>query len=223
MCAQFMIRGSARLIGEHFQARMAPELTHRDYEDRVVPFKPGLVVVRREGHRELREMRFHLTPRWSKEERVKWATYNARLDSIETKATFKAAFRENHCLVILNGFIEPIYKGDYAGYMVQFHRPDGLWMAAAGIFDQWVHPTTGEIVESFSIITDEPDEFVAKTGHDREPLFLRPDYFDEWLEPKKAKPEDLKGELRSHRANIELIADRDRAMRPGWEKRIPEE
>ncbi len=223
MCAQYMVKGPARAIAERYFAKISPELKAKIYETRIVPFTLAPILVNRDHDRVLTEMRFHLTPSWAKEAKVKWATYNARLEDVETKASFKKAFKAKHCIVPINGFIEPIYKGEHAGFMVEFNRTDESWLLAAGIYDEWVHPGTGEILESFSILTDPPEEFVAKIGHDRQPLFLDPNHIGTWLEAKDVKPAELREWLRHHRHPQELFVRHDRPMRPGWEKRIPEE
>jgi putative SOS response-associated peptidase YedK len=184
MCAQYTVKGPARAIAERFFASIAPELKEKVYDTRVVPFYNAPVLVEKDHGRVLREMRFHLTPRWAKEPKVKWATYNARLEDVDQKASFKRPFLDNHCVAIINGFVEPIYRGEYAGHMVQFQRTDELWLLAAGIYEEWVNPETGEILESFALLTDPPEDFVAKVGHDRQPIFLAPDDFGTWLSPK---------------------------------------
>jgi putative SOS response-associated peptidase YedK len=40
---------------------------------------------------------------------------------------------------------------------------------------------TGEVIDSFAIVTTEPDEFIKKTGHDRSPLFLPEAQWSHWL------------------------------------------
>ena len=223
MCAQYMVKGPARAMAERFFAHLSPELKLKVYETRIVPFTLAPVLVNRDHDRVLAEMRFHLTPSWAKEPKVRAATYIARLEDVETKASFKRAFKDNHCVVPISGFVEPIYTGEHAGYMVEFKRTDESWLLAAGIYDEWVYPGTGEILQSFSLLTASPEEFVVKVGHDREPVFLAPEDIGTWLEAKDAKPAELRDWLRRHRQVQELSVRHDRPMRPGWEKRIPEE
>lgn len=223
MCAQFMVQGPARAIADRYFAKLSPELASRVYDDRVVPFHKAPVLVDIDGQRWLKEMRFHLTPRWAKEAKVKWATYNARIEGIEEKASFRHAFRHKHCVVLLNGFVEAIYLGEHAGYMVQFRRRDDDLIPAAGIFDEWVDPKTGEVLESFAILTDVPEPFVELNGHDREPIFVKDQDISGWLQSGGREPEILRGWLRDHREPQDLKVTRDRAMRPGWEKRIPKD
>ncbi|MEK7691600.1 MAG: SOS response-associated peptidase family protein, partial [Bdellovibrionota bacterium] len=105
-----------------------------------------------------------------------------------------------------------------AGNMVDFRVESGL-LLAAGLWDRWVNPTDGEVVESFTIITDEPYDFVRKTGHDRSPLFLGEDIVPEWLDPNQHDADRLKGILKKGRFIPKLMVDIDRPLRPGWEKR----
>lgn len=251
MCAQYMIKARIKLWKKVYgidtedlfeiegfdEHRIAPKpLTlFRDEnsiqgedEFRIAPNLPGLVIVPAKEGRELRAMNFSLIPSWSKEPKVKFATYNARLESTDTKGdvtyifqkpTWKGAFERRHCLVPIDKFIEPAYHGKLAGNMVAFSPTNNEPMTAAGIWETWVNHSTGEIIESFTILTDDPIPFVENSsGHDRSPIFLRPDAFEEWLNGKKSGLEWIEF-LRTHRADYELMIDVDRAMKPGWEKR----
>lgn len=219
MCAQFMIRTDRNQVGTMFQISLPADLDEGLLSQRVVPFRQAPVVVATAEGRVLKSMRFHLTPRWSKTERVKWATYNARLDTILEKASFRQSFKEHRCLVLMNQFVEPIYEGEWAGHMVAFHGSKDQLLAAAGIFDEWVNPETGEVLESFSIVTTQPSSFVEETGHDRQPVFPASEIWDRWLDPSEKNGEKLKSLLESHPAQLEFAVSDDREMRPGWEKR----
>ncbi len=170
-------------------------------------------------------MNFSLIPSWSRERRIKFATHNARLMSedgltpIFKKPTWKIPFLENHCIVPISQFVEPIYTGEYAGNMIRFFGD--RFQFAAGITDTWVDKETGEVINSFSILTDDPVDFVAKAGHDRTPVFINTKAAKDWLSLKE-KPEALIHFLKSNRQEPnEWKIEIDRPMKPGWEKRIP--
>ena len=219
MCAQFMIRTDRNTVGTMFQISVPMEIDEALFNQRVVPFRPAPVLVATEQGRALKTMRFHLTPHWSKTERVKWATYNARLDTIQEKASFRQAFKQHRCLVLMNQFVEPIYEGKWAGHMVAFHDHQSSLLAAAGIFDEWVNPETGEVVESFSIVTTNPSSFIEEIGHDRQPVFPAAEIWDQWLDPAEKDGAKVKSLLESQPAQLEFAVSEDRPMRPGWEKR----
>jgi hypothetical protein len=74
-------------------ARSAGEDTQPRYN--VCPTDPVDTIVQRDGKRELVSMRWGLIPRWwSKTVKdVKMATFNARVETVETKPFFRDAFK----------------------------------------------------------------------------------------------------------------------------------
>jgi len=200
---QFGIPSEARIDIEEF------------YDQLIVPYRPAPVLV----NGEMRIMKFSMVPSWSKEPKVKFATHNARLESIDEKPTWKSVFTQRHCLVPMTDFIEPIYEGDFAGNMVAFSAKDDEIIYAAGVWDEWVNRETGEVTQSFAIITQDPPPFVASTGHDRCPVFLEKAAGDEWLRNIKSPPNTLKAFLQEKTHTPDFKAVKHRPMRPGWEKR----
>lgn len=132
-----------------------------------------------------KEMSFSLIPHWSKEKKVKFATHNARLygedqSPIYTKPTWKIPFSKNPCLIPMDSFLEAVHTGSHAGNLIAFKQVDNKPLIAAGIFDQWINRLTGEVLESFSILTHEPSTFILESGHDRSPVFLSDDASLNW-------------------------------------------
>ncbi len=218
MCAQFLIKTSLKNIEAFFDLEIQSEVSAID--ERVMPYRPGFVVVEREGSLFLQQMQFSLVPSWSKEPKVKFATHNARLETIAEKPTWKGPLQSRRALVPITRFVEPIYTGEFAGNMVQFHEPQDTVLYAAAIWDSWTNKETGEVLESFSIITSDPPKFIAEIGHDRCPVFVTKDISEQWLEPIKKPADELIELLNAHRASLDLTVDIDRALKPGWEKRI---
>jgi len=187
-------------------------------------------MIQEAGKKVLTEMVFSLIPAWSKERRVKFATHNARLISEEEKPhheipiyqkpTWREPFAKRHCLVPMTKFIEPIYTGPLAGNMVRFFPREGQVFVAAGIWEEWVDKNTGEVVPSFSILTDDPAPYIAKMGHDRTPVFLGQAHFDEWLNAPSKKPAEWIKFLRANTEEISWTEEIDRALVPGWKNRI---
>ena len=66
----------------------------------------------------------------------------------------------------------------------------GDLLGFAGLWEQWSGPD-GEELESCTILTTDPNEAVA-TLHNRMPVILAPEDFDEWLgKPGDATPAQL--------------------------------
>lgn len=216
MCSQYRVQFDPRDIDDFYFSKADLALGEARL---VTPQSPAPVLVSKEGVLQLELMRFGLLPQWSMEPRVKFSTHNARLDTVESKASFSDAFTKRHCLVPITSFIEALYQGDLAGNMVGFRAENELLMAA-GIWEEWQPPQGGEKVRSFSILTDEPYPFVLKNGHDRSPLIVNKSYWQQWLQGKGIKPEQLKAELRRHRREPLLKTEIERPLKAGWEKRI---
>jgi putative SOS response-associated peptidase YedK len=171
-------------------------------------------VIRAQANRiSLEPMNFSLIPSWSKERRPKFATHNARLETLKEKPTWKRPLVKNHALVPMTEFIEPIYEGDYSGHMVGFSQLENQVLWAAGLWDEWVDAKTGEIIPSFTIVTHEPSDFVRRIGHDREPLFLNSQALKPWLLNSHLEPEYWTTFLRQSHLEPTLKVRQDRKLK----------
>lgn len=187
-------------------------------EGNILPYKQAPVVVQEQSKMKLTPMSFSLVPSWSKEPKVKFATHNARIETVLEKPTWREPFLNRHCIVPLTSFFEPIYEGEFAGNIVDFHRPDKELLFAAGIWDEWKNAANGESLQSFSILTTEPTEFVNRIGHDRCPIFLKSENIKSWLNAKLTGQDQVHF-LLDNFEKPELSVSAHRAMKPGWEKR----
>lgn len=185
------------------------------WAERITPYTNAPVVT----HNGLHLMNFSLIPSWSSEKKQKFATYNARIESVAEKPTWRKPFETKRCLIPMSSFIEPIYDHEYAGNMVAFSQPNHEALFAAGIYDHWVDKKTGEVIDSFAILTSPALEFVKRIGHERSPIFLPQEAFKHWLAPETKNPQHLLSFLKEHRLNPPLMVEKDRPMKAGWEKR----
>lgn len=213
MCAQYIVKLQALDLETLFGISISEDIP--PWIERITPYTNAPVVT----HNGIHMMNFSLIPSWSSERKQKFATYNARIETVIEKPTWRKPFESKRCLVPISKFIEPIYDNEYAGNMVAFERKDHEPLFAAGIYDHWVDKKTGEEVPSFAMLTSPALEFVKRIGHDRSPIFLPKEAFTEWLKPEKENPQKLIGFLREHRLNPPLIVEKDRPMKAGWEKR----
>ena len=133
-----------------------------------------------------------LVPHWVKDQnqlKKLWNnTLNARGETIFEKPSFRWAARHNRCLIYVDGFYEHHhFKGKT--YPFYLHRKDLQPMAFAGLWSEWTDPETGEVKNTFSIVTTEGNELLAKVHNNprikgpRMPLILPEELTDKWLEP----------------------------------------
>lgn len=184
-----------------------------DFDTRFLPHQTAPVVRANQGHFNLEPMNFSLIPSWSKERRPKFATHNARLETLSEKPTWKRPLMKNHCLVPMTEFIEPIYEGAHAGHMVGFSENQNRVLWAAGLWDEWVDTNDGLMVPSFTIITHEPSPYVSQIGHDREPLFINKNAFTTWLTGPMDQGIDWIAFLKAAHQEPELKVREDRKLK----------
>jgi putative SOS response-associated peptidase YedK len=159
----------------------------------VPPTEKIMAVTFRNGERIAEEMRWGLIPSWAKE-LPDYPTHNARADGIDTKATFRGAWRKGQrCLVIHGGFYEWRRAGkDKQAFAVGM--ADDSNMVCAGLWDEWLSPD-GELIRSCTIITTEPNSLIAEI-HDRMPVILGKQDWAKWLGEEQATGAELFAMLR---------------------------
>lgn len=164
---------------------------NQGYKSHIYPHTKAPVIIKENNVNRIVLMNYSLVPCWSKSLKPKFATYNARLDRegrnnilelIYNLPTWRKPFEKQHCIVPLSGFYESCHYGTHAGHMVKFTQRDPEQILfAAGIWDKWTDLSTGEIIHSFAILTDEPAPFILEIGHDRQPVFLNLHNTGIWL------------------------------------------
>jgi putative SOS response-associated peptidase YedK len=122
-------------------------------------------------------MRWGLVPRWAKDVKIGYSTFNARADTIASKPAFRDAWKEGRrCLVVTNGFYE-WRKSDKQPFAVAMADDD--LMVIAGLWDEWVSPAR-ERIKSCTVIRTEPNDAVGPL-HDRMPFILEEKDWPRWL------------------------------------------
>jgi putative SOS response-associated peptidase YedK len=173
---------SEQYLADHFQA--SDESGEIDYRPRynIAPTQP-VVTIRKEHGRKSRHfttMRWGLIPYWAKDTTIGTRTLNARSETVTTTPAFRDSIRSKRCLIPADGF----YEWRKMGSVKQpycFEVGEGDVFALAGVWDQWKSPE-GQIIESCSILTTEPNSLVAEL-HDRMPVIVPTDKYDLWLDP----------------------------------------
>ena len=149
----------------------------------VAPSEPGAVIRNLNGSGHVSELRWGLIPFWAKDEKIGYRTINARSESAASKPAFREAFVARRCLVLANGFYEwmavPGQKWKQPHYI---HAPDQDLLMLAGLWERWRPRDGRDPIESFTILTTEPNTVVARL-HDRMPVILQPGDYEAWLDP----------------------------------------
>ena len=110
---------------------------------------------------------------------------NAQSETCGTKPSFREAFISRRCLVVADGFYEWPEKNKPRLITLKNEEP----FAFAGLWERW-RPKEGDRLETFTILTCPPNEFMAEI-HNRMPVILASDAWSAWLGETNAKAEEL--------------------------------
>jgi putative SOS response-associated peptidase YedK len=160
-----------------------PALSNLQPRYNVCPTDPVDVVLPGESGRHLEQMRWGLVPYWwSRPLNVlRLATFNARVETVETKLFFRDAFLKRRCLMPVSGYYEwqDTPDGKQPHYFTA--RDGSPVMTVAALWDQWTDRANPEQpLRSCTMIITEPNDFVAEV-HDRMPALLKPEQYEAWL------------------------------------------
>jgi len=186
MCGRYGRRADKQRIAEWFHTHNTNVFDESTYAPsyNVAPqsMQPVVRLDRETGERELTVMRWGLVPYWSKDGKAGFSTVNARAETVTTSPAFREAMKRRRCLIPADWFYEwqkldPKTKQPFAIGM-----KDGSMFAFAGLWETWKNKITGEKLETYTIVTTDPNELMEPL-HNRMPVILRPEDYSRWLEP----------------------------------------
>jgi putative SOS response-associated peptidase YedK len=184
MCFHSKQTKSAIALQNRFKAKIAnPALfnDHAIYNGFTFPHTP--VITNKESDL-IQEFYWGLIPSWAKEESIRAYTLNARIETIKEKPSFKGSVN-NRCLIIADGFYEWQWL-DKKGTKKQKYQltiPNDEVFAFAGLYSNWVDKSTGEIRNTYTIVTTEANALMSEIHNNKKrmPIILSPEREQIWL------------------------------------------
>ncbi len=130
-------------------------------------------------------MNWGLVPSWfsGQKEEIASKTLNCRSETVESKVSFKNLIHSNRCIIPSSGFYEWQQIGsEKVPHFIFSPKSDILYMA--GLWDINIDQVTGEIYQSFTILTTEANEFMSQIHNtkNRMPVILPDSEIETWLE-----------------------------------------
>lgn len=179
MCGRFTLTQSAEKITEFFGLSEVPELAPR-YNIAPSQLIAAIMQDKENQENKLKWMRWGLIPSWAKDTKIGYKLINARSETLTEKPSFRNAFKRRRCLIIADGFYEWQKQEKHKQpYYIQLR--DKQPFAFAGLWETW-QPEDGEAIISCTIITTEANA-VMQPIHNRMPVILSPDVYEQWLDP----------------------------------------
>ena len=154
--------------------------------------------------RELVVGQWALVPWFAKAVKLPYLTCNARSEEMATKASYKLPWaRGQRCIIPAQAFFEPNWEsGKHVPW--RFERADGKPWSLAGLWNTWVDKASGEVVESYTMLTinadahplmkrmHKPDPQLAPDQQDkRSVIVIEPEDIDLWLTAPTAQAQQL--------------------------------
>lgn len=137
----------------------------------------NIAMVREQSPREVVEVRWWLTPSWSRQVDQKYSMFNARAEGLEKSRAYAQPFKRRRGIVPVSNFIE--WRKEEGGKQPYAIGPEGEALALAAVWDRW--EGDGQVLESCSLVTvDAAPEF--REIHNRMPLMLVGGERDRWLD-----------------------------------------
>ena len=191
MCGRYVLVSKLSLIEKRFNAStIFPELYKKSPNVSLGDLAP---IVCNDNPNKLQMASFGFSPSWSDK---RMYLFNARLEGdnnkenslnyhgafgIAQKPAFRKAIRQQRCLIPADAYIEGPEKEKLSKPFVVFKSDAGNPFAFAGIWEDWLDKSNGEIVRTFGIITTWANNISQKIGHHRAPLVLMPQAEYTWL------------------------------------------
>ena len=185
MCGRFTLTIDPLHLQQAFPWAVIPDDLPPRYN--VAPSQP-VAVIPNDGQNSLTMFKWGLVPFWAKDPSIGDRMINARSETLAEKPSFRNAFRRRRCLILSDGFYEwkqdPALKGKTPVY-IRFE--DGRPFAFAGLWEIW-NSTDGSEIRSCTIITTQPNTLLQPI-HNRMPVILPPDSYQEWLSQEDRNPD----------------------------------
>lgn len=204
MCGRYAMFGPVSVSREGKAAldRMGVDLERaldqRDPLYNVARTQKAPILFHADGAYLIKATRWGLIPSWAKDEKIGSKLINARVETVAEKPSFRAAFKKRRCQVPASGYFE--WKGEVGHKQPYFIRdPNDNLLMFAGLGEGWKPADEAEWLHTFTIITGEPGK-VSGDIHDRQPVILPPESWQEWLTDKP----DVAADLLQHAPEAEL-------------------
>ncbi len=135
----------------------------------------------------VRSLKWGLIPPWVRNaedaDEIRYKTFNARSESLKEKPSFSSSFRSKRCLIPVRGFYEwqHVGKEKIPWYIYSVNNEI---LTLAGLYSEWQNKESGELLNTFAIITTEANEMMAEIHNSKKrmPAILQKDEEKEWID-----------------------------------------
>ncbi len=150
MCNRYQSPDQAAIDRVWRVGRQSPQ---RWWAPDIFPRSPGPFIRAAGSGRERVVGQWGLVPHFAKSARLAYQTNNARSEELSRKASYKQPWaRGQRCIIPAVSFDEPCWETGRNVWWT-FRRADGNPWGLAGLWNTWVDKDSGEVVESYTMLT----------------------------------------------------------------------
>ena len=183
MCGRYTLTLQGSMIADLFE--IDPSGLELEPQYNIAPTNRVLTVTSDGESKRGQLMRWGLIPWFSKEPKTRYNLINARAETIAENNAYKGPFKARRCLIPADSFFEwkrlDAKNKQPMRIMLKSEEP----FAFAGIWEYWKDKNNPESegITSCSIITTVPNSLMGAI-HDRMPVILPREFYQDWLDPK---------------------------------------
>ena len=186
MCGRYGRRADKQFIAEWMQAHDTNVFDDSYFAPsyNVAPqsLQPVVRLSPDTGERELTIMRWGLVPFWSEDGKMAFNTINAKAETITTSPAYREPMKRRRCLVPAEWFYEWKKLDAKTKQPYAIAMKNRSLFAFAGLWDSWKDKATGQTLDTYTVITTDPNE-LTESIHTRMPVILAPRDYERWMEP----------------------------------------
>jgi putative SOS response-associated peptidase YedK len=164
----------------------------------------------------LQVMQWGLIPAWFKGDKpneIAAMTLNAKVETLDEKASFKHLLHRQECIIPSTGFFEWKTIGKEKIPYFIYPSTDAIF-SMAGLYDQWLDPASGKTKRTFTLLTGPANPLMAEIHNSKKrmPVILDPNKEESWL-AGDLNPESLLEPISdrfmgAHEVNRKLISSK---------------
>ncbi|MDQ3191908.1 MAG: SOS response-associated peptidase [Bacteroidota bacterium] len=186
MCFHNSIKAKAPVIAKRYKAKFInPEFFDPIFHGSGFNYSKWPVITNDKAE-VIQLFNWGLIPKWTKSiedaAKIRSCTLNAKSETVFEKPSFRSSIKTNRCIIPSTGFFEwkTINKKKHPYFI--FPKNEDFF-SFAGIWEEWADKTTGEIINTFSILTTQANPLMATIHNEKKrmPLILPHELENNWL------------------------------------------
>lgn len=185
MCFFFRLSRDAKYLENRFSAKFDEKDSFApldNYNGFTFPLTP--IITNKEPSK-IQLFSWGFVPSWAKDTSFRKNTVNAKIETIHEKPSFRNSIK-NRCMILIDGFYEWQWL-DEKGKNKQKYlltMPDNEPFALGGLWNIWTDKSTGEVLNTYTILTTEANEQMAiiHNSKKRMPMILKKEEEEMWLD-----------------------------------------